>query len=101
LPWYIDIQQIHLNGITVRDIFEQMHAQLHMQIQDKDFFNEELNEVDRSYLTNAFNSRVGSNPRLHAAGILRVDFLGDKCVFEGLVRGARGVWEMKMSRPQP
>jgi len=61
-----------------------------MQTQDKHFFNEELN---RSHLTNAFNSRVGSSPPLYAAGTLRVGFLGHKCVFEGLVKGARGVWD--------
>ncbi|KIM34906.1 hypothetical protein M413DRAFT_380614 [Hebeloma cylindrosporum] len=98
LPWYIDVFPKHPNGVTVGDIFERIHRQLHVPIQDNHFFNEELNEVDRSHLTFAFQDRVGDNPVLRAAGIFRVDFLGDKCVFEGLVRGQRGVWEMKMSR---
>ncbi|KIM49913.1 hypothetical protein M413DRAFT_15656 [Hebeloma cylindrosporum] len=98
LPWYIDVVQVFPNGITVRDIFEQIHQQLHAPIQDHHFFTEELNEMDRSRLTHAFQRRVGDDLSLHEAGILRIDFLGDKCVFEGLVRGTRGMWEMKTTR---
>ena len=100
MPWYIDVQQVHPSGITVNDIFQQIHGQLHTPIQDKDFFNEELNETDRSHLTEAFNARVGGSPRQRAAGVLRVDSFATN-VFEGLVRSARGVWEMKATRPQP
>jgi len=78
-----------------------MHLQLHTPIQDKHFFNEELNELDRAFLTSAFESRVANNPTLRGRGVLRLDFLGDKYAFEGLVRGARGVWEMKTTRSQP
>ena len=66
-----------------------MHQQLHQQIQDKRFYNEDLNEVDRTHLTFAFHSRVVGNRMLHARGILKVDFLGDMCVFKRLVRGER------------
>ena len=64
--------------------------QLH-EIQDKHFYNENLNEVDRSLLTFTFNSWVAGNRILLARRILKVDFLGDKCVFEVLLRGARGI----------
>jgi hypothetical protein len=101
LPWYIDIRRKQPNGVTIYDVFEQMHEQLHEQIQDKHFYNEDLNEVDRTQLAFTFNSRVVGNQMLHAGGILKVDFLGDKCVFEGLVRGPRGIWELRTTRLHP
>ncbi|KAF5309888.1 hypothetical protein D9619_010193 [Psilocybe cf. subviscida] len=33
-------------------------------------------------------------------GVLQVDFLGEKCVFEGLVRGPKGMWEIKTRKPE-
>jgi len=56
--------------------FQQIHGQLHTPIQDKYFFYEELNEADRSRLTEAFNARVGGSPRQCKAGVLRVDLFG-------------------------
>lgn len=31
-------------------------------------------------------------------GVLQVDFLGEKVIFEGLTRGRNGMWEMRTRR---
>ncbi|KAF8888724.1 hypothetical protein CPB84DRAFT_1733144 [Gymnopilus junonius] len=100
-PWYIDITQSHPNGVTVFDILSQMHAQLHTSIHPRHFWNEELGEQERAALTKTFQERVKGAPELVQRGVLQVDFLGEKCVFEGLVRGQKGVWELKLGREQP
>jgi hypothetical protein len=94
LPWYIDIQQTHPNGVTVYDIFNQMNVQLHASIHGRHFWNEDLGESDRNTITVAFQNRVKDEVMI-SRGILQVDFLGKKFVFQGLVRGTKGMWEMK------
>ena len=98
LPWYIDIQQSHPNGVTVYDVFSQMNQQLHQPIQGKHFWNEDLAESDRSSISAAFQARCKGDPRKIASGVLRVDFLGKKPIFEGLSRSSKGLWEIKTAK---
>ncbi len=98
LPWYIDIQQVHPNGITVLDILTQMHAQLYTPIYPRHFYNEELTDADRAEITKAFQVRCRGDPTFIRRGVLQLDFLGEKVVFEGLSKGSRGLWEIKLSR---
>lgn len=100
LPWYVDIHQGQPNGVTIQDIFLQLHHQLHSPIHGRHFWNEELSEGDRIEITRAFQERVKSDRKLVARGILQVDFLGKKFVLEGFVRGQRGIWEMKMGKAE-
>src|SRR6266542_292383 len=97
LPWYIDIHQVHPNGVTVLDLLAQMHVQLHAQIQPRHFYNEELTDADRAEITKAFHARCKGDTLVMAKGILQVDFLGHKVVFEGLSRATKGLWEIKLS----
>jgi len=98
LPWYIDIQQSHPNGVTVYDIFSQMNQQLHQPIQSKHYWNEDLGELDRSSISDAYQARCKGDLRLLATGVLKVDFLGKKPIFEGLTRASKGLWEIKTAK---
>ncbi|KAF9052164.1 hypothetical protein BJ165DRAFT_1340180 [Panaeolus papilionaceus] len=99
LPWYIDIVARHTNGITVVDLFEQMHRQLHTPILGRHFWNDELGQEERGEITRAFVRRCRGEVEKVRKGVVQLDFLGRKVVFEGLVRGPKGIWEMKMGRP--
>lgn len=98
LPWYIDIQQVRPNGITVLDVLTQIHAQLYTPIYPRHFYNEELSDADRAEITRAFHLRCRGDPTYISRGVLQLDFLGEKVVFEGLARGTRGLWEIKLSK---
>lgn len=98
LPWYIDIQQSHPNGVTVYDVFSQMNQQLHLPIQGKHYWTEDLGESDRSSISAAYQARCKGDPRQITTGVLRVDFLGKKPIFEGLTRGSKGLWEIKTAK---
>jgi len=98
LPWYIDINQSHPNGVTVFDILTQMYEQLMQQITGRHYWNEDLEDVDRARLGTAFQERCNGDRGLIAAGVRRVDFLERRLLFEGLVRGRNGMWEIKASK---
>ena len=97
-PWYIDVYQVHPNGITVADVLQQIHQQLHTQIHPRHFYNEEMTDSDRAEITKAFQVRCRNDPALIRRGVLQIDYLGDKIIFDGLVRAAKGLWELKLSR---
>ncbi|KAF8148081.1 hypothetical protein B0H34DRAFT_738223 [Crassisporium funariophilum] len=101
LPWYIDIHQSHPNGVTVYDIFSQINRQLHTPIHGRHYWNEELGDSERAGISSAFQERCRGDPGMVSLGVMQVDFLGKKCVFEGLVRGAKGLWEIKTGKVQP
>lgn len=75
-----------------------MHAQLHTPIHGRHFWNEELSEADRAAITRAFQQRCRGDTALIQRGVVQLDFLGYKVVFEGLVRAAKGLWEIKLAR---
>jgi hypothetical protein len=98
LPWYIDIRQNHMNGVTVFDVLMQMFDQLDLPITGKHWWNEEIDDVMRGKMTAAYYERTASSKEETMRGVKRVDFLRGKWVFEGLVKGRNGMWEMKMRR---
>ncbi|CAA7268548.1 unnamed protein product [Cyclocybe aegerita] len=98
LPWYVDVHQNHPSGITVWDVLEQLHAQLQTPIHPRHFWNEELGEQERLAITLAFQARCGQDRTLVGRGVVQLDFLGKKVVFEGLARGPKGLWEIKATR---
>lgn len=83
----------------ISDIFDALTNQLLMPIHGRHFWNEDLTAADRARITTAFQVRCRDRPDLIPQGVLRVDFLGERCVFQGLVRGAKGMWEIKTTRP--
>lgn len=95
LPWYIDIVQSHTNGVTVYDVLVQMFQQLDLPITGKHWWNEEIDDVLRGKMTAAFHGRTAGNGDEVARGVKRVDFLRGRYIFEGLVKGRNGMWEMR------
>jgi len=98
LPWYVDVMQSRTNGVTVYDVLVQMFEQLDMPITGKHWWNDEIDDVLRGKITAAFHERTGSNTDQVRRGVKRIDFLKGKFVFEGLVKGRNGMWEMKMRK---
>jgi len=95
LPWYIDIHARNPSGVTIHDLFDQMRDGLMVQIHNKHYFNEEMDDEDRTKIAQAFRERCAGNPSEIACGVRRVDFLKGRVIFEGLARGRNGMWEMK------
>ncbi|KAF8624599.1 hypothetical protein AX17_007092 [Amanita inopinata Kibby_2008] len=95
LPWYIDVFKSRPNGITIADIMQAMWVQLSSQIHQRHYYNEELDDAHRGVLSAAFSDRCGNVKELTDRGVLQVDFLAERYVFLGLVKGKNGMWEMK------
>lgn len=99
-PWYIDIHQSHPTGVTVYDVLVQLSRQMQAPIHSRHYFNETLDETDRTALAKSFKERIRGRRGEREKGIMQVDFLAEKCVLEGLVRGKQGMWEVKTRRPE-
>ncbi|KAJ2912444.1 hypothetical protein MD484_g7974, partial [Candolleomyces efflorescens] len=98
LPWYIDVRPAHPNGVTVYDVLAQMYRQLMSPITGRHYWNEDLTEEDRKAITLAFQRRCGTNAQEIQRGVVQVDYMGKKVIFEGFVKAKGGMWEMKTSR---
>lgn len=95
LPWYIDIYEKHPNGVTVFDVLTQMWQELLSQITGRHYWNEDLSDVDRAAIAGSFQTRCNGDEVLVARGVTKVDYLGRRIIFEGLVRTRGGMWELK------
>ena len=95
LPWYIDVFKTAPNGITVKDVLWAISHQLSSQIHQRHYYNEELDDAHRGVLSAAFSDRCSDTRVEREKGILQVDFLADKYVLLGLVKGKNGMWELK------
>lgn len=98
LPWYIDINQTHPNGVTLFDVLGQMWQQLDLQISGKHWYNEEVDDKLRAAITDAWTERCGGNEVEMSQGVKRIDWLRGKVIFEGLVKGKNGMWEIKTKK---
>lgn len=78
----------------------QMYRQLMMPINARHFWNEDVGEGERAAVGAAYAVRVrGREGEAEAMrGVVQVDWLGEKIVLEGLVRGKGGMWEIKTRR---
>jgi hypothetical protein len=101
LPWYIDIHQSHPSGVTVFDVLVQMSLQLQAPIHNRHYYNDTLDSEDRGALGKAYKERIKDRSGEGRRGILQVDFLREKYIFEGLIRGRQGMWEIKTRRADP
>ncbi|KAH6905963.1 hypothetical protein BKA70DRAFT_1289860 [Coprinopsis sp. MPI-PUGE-AT-0042] len=103
LPWFIDVKQTHPNGVMIYDVFLQIWTQLAQPIRGRDFFNDELTDGDREVITRSWWERCegDTTSQAYGRGVCQIDFLGRKCVLQGLARGKGGNWEMKCARADP
>lgn len=95
LPWYIDIVASNPTGVTLYDLFYAIWASLRIPIAQRDFWNEEMGGKDRDKISNAWRERCGMDETERASGVRRVDYLRRDVIFEGLVKGRNGTWEMR------
>ncbi|KAF5371865.1 hypothetical protein D9615_009526 [Tricholomella constricta] len=97
LPWYIYVRASRPNGVTIEDIFTQIHQNLGKQVRKRDFYNEALSTLDREELSRAFHRRGGPET---GDGVLRMDFLGSDMIFLGLAKSKHGLWEIKTAEAE-
>lgn len=100
LPWYIDVHASNPTGITLADLFQAIWNCLHWPIQQTDFWNDELSDSDRDKISRAWMVRCGGDAYDQNTGVRRVDFLKRDVIFEGLVKGRNGTWEMKTRKTE-
>ncbi|KAJ7046377.1 hypothetical protein C8F04DRAFT_344271 [Mycena alexandri] len=99
LPWYVDVEApLTQPGVTLVDVIHTLFQELNRPIAGHDFWNEELRKREREGLTYTFKRRCGKRGEFSQEemlkGVKRVDFLGEECIFVGLVRRS-GMWEIK------
>jgi len=73
LPWYIDIQARNPSGVTIYDLFDQMHDSLMEPIRDKHYYTDEMDDEDRAKIAWAFKERCGNNQNEISKGIRKID----------------------------
>lgn len=102
LPWQIHIEASQPNGITIYDLFRQIHRQLQQPIAQEEYYTDELAPGDREALVMAFQMRCVIFPDQLKAGVRRIDFLGQEVCFIGLKRSVGYArWEIKTHLPPP
>ncbi|KAG5641438.1 hypothetical protein DXG03_005231 [Asterophora parasitica] len=98
LPWYIEVHALQANGITLWDIFTQIHQHLTKPVLGQEFYNEVLTATDRELVITAYSYRLGGQKE---ESLRRMDFLGFDVMFCGLAKGKNGLWEIKTAQAQP
>lgn len=95
LPWAIDVQ--NTQGVTLENVLSTMFVTL-QGIITKDEYG-----VLSSQLANAasatFHARARINPQAMSEGVKRVDCLGSKVLFLGIIRAVDGsnTWNVRFS----
>ncbi|OCH86451.1 hypothetical protein OBBRIDRAFT_797156 [Obba rivulosa] len=97
-PWYIDVLSGNPSGVNLQELFSAVYANMMMQISHADLYNKEMDEATRERIIRAYFRRCRSEEE-RQRGVFRVDFLQDRVIWEGLVKGKEGMWEMKLRRP--
>ncbi|KDQ56148.1 hypothetical protein JAAARDRAFT_158883 [Jaapia argillacea MUCL 33604] len=96
LPWYIDIRPNSGPGCVLGNLFAAIYVKLRKEIGKSDFYNNGLDDEEREEIIDAWFLRCGlEGGEAKAYAVRRVDFLKDQVIFEGLVKGKNGTWEMK------
>ncbi|KAH8110103.1 hypothetical protein DFH11DRAFT_1623600 [Phellopilus nigrolimitatus] len=95
LPWTVHVAAGPGEVITIAHLLWSLHAALDRPVRQGDFWNPDISEDDRKVIHGAWMARCGGDQAVAAQGVKRVDYLGDRYVFEGLKRTAES-WEMKM-----
>lgn len=95
LPWYIIVEAGPGEVITVAHLLQSLQTELARPIFHSDFWNDDVDEENRKVIHAAWEERCRGNVVIAQEGIKRIDFLGDRCIFEGLKRDGNE-WELKM-----
>ncbi len=98
-PWYIEVQSNNPSGVTLYDLLWQISICMSTVVTAADYWNNEMDQVARERVAEAWALRCGDNQDERNQGIRRVDFLMDRVVLQGFTRSKDGTWEMKVKRP--
>lgn len=96
LPWYIHVEAEEPNIITISHLLWTLYHDLNRAIDVSDYYCEEVDQSGRELIYEAWVRRTGGNDAEAKKGVRRVDFLGEKFVFEGLKK-KDDLWEIKTS----
>ncbi|KAF8988366.1 hypothetical protein BDQ17DRAFT_1257722, partial [Cyathus striatus] len=93
LPWSIPIRASTPSGITISDLLLCLYEELQEPIRHGEYYTDALGGKEREALGRAAAVRCAGDSGLLGRGVLRVDFLGEECIFAGIVGGRKG-WEL-------
>ncbi|KZT04544.1 uncharacterized protein LAESUDRAFT_728034 [Laetiporus sulphureus 93-53] len=96
-PWYIDVNSSNPAGVTLHELFGAIYQSMMTPITHADYWNSEMDEALRERIAYAWVERCADDEE-RKKGVLRVDFLMDRVIMEGLVKGKDGMWEMKIKK---
>ncbi|EMD35679.1 hypothetical protein CERSUDRAFT_116411 [Gelatoporia subvermispora B] len=96
-PWFIDVMSGNPSGVNLQELFSAVYSNMMTQISHADLYNKEMDESTRQHIEQAYFRRCRTEEE-RLRGILRVDFLQGRIIWEGLVRGKDGMWEMKLRK---
>jgi len=94
-PWIITVESERAPSVTIHDLLQAIWEDMQRPIRHEDYYNDMLGDAERGRIHTAWNERCGEDAEERGKGIRRVDFLCESYIFEGLIPGKRGVWEMK------
>lgn len=97
-PWYIDAESANPTGVTLHELFAAIWLSMMTPISNADYWNNEMNGEVRERIAAAWFARCEDDGE-RKRGVRRVDFLMDRVILEGFVRGKDGMWEMTIKRP--
>ena len=97
-PWTIEVNASNPSGITLHDLFGAIFVHMARPISQEDYWNNEVDERMRERIAHAWAARCADDEVERSRGIKRVDFLMDRIILEGFVRGKDGMWEMKIKK---
>ncbi|RDB16364.1 hypothetical protein Hypma_002736 [Hypsizygus marmoreus] len=102
LPWTISVTREEMSSVTIYDVILQIWQQLDIEVQDSEWISLGLGLSNKREILNMLSERYssdGEGSRV-STGLRRADFLGNNVIFEGLVQGIDGMWEMKTGTAQ-
>ncbi|OAX34422.1 hypothetical protein K503DRAFT_444548 [Rhizopogon vinicolor AM-OR11-026] len=92
--WSIEVMVMNPRGITVHDVLFRIREHLNRSVAAH-----EMHGPLHAVAMHSFRARCRADPREHAQGVKRVDFLGPKVFFNGLTRARDGSdsWDLHFS----
>ena len=91
--WSIEV--MNPRGITVNDVLLKIRELLNRSVA-----SHEMRGPSQAVAIDSFRARSRADPREHAQGVKRIDFLGPKIFFAGLSRARDGSdsWDLHFSK---
>lgn len=98
-PWYIEATSSNPSGVTLHDMFWAIWTCTQRPIAEEDWYNNEMDDLARAKITDAYDERCGRDVQERSHGVRRVDYFMGRFVLEGITKGKDGMFELKVRRP--